>query len=76
VDAPVEGELERPPVEASAASSVSARSRRYGGVGIQDVYFGAHSGDGPSSRVVWVRESRGSWPQCLTVVADVSGLDA
>jgi hypothetical protein len=76
VDAPVEGELEGPPVEASAASLISARSRRYGEVGIQDVYFGAHGGDSPSSRMVWGRESRGSWPQCLTVVADVSGLDA
>ena len=28
VDAPVEGELEGPPVEASAAASVSARKRR------------------------------------------------
>jgi hypothetical protein len=56
VDAPVEGELEGPPVEASAASSVPARSRRYGGVGLQDVYFGAHGGD--ALPVVWSGEGR------------------
>ena len=71
VDAPVEGELEGPPVEASAAASVSARKRRGGrGFGVQDVYLGAHDGDGPSSAGCGGREKRGSWPQCLAVVAD------
>ena len=71
VDAPVEGELQRPPVEASAAASVSARKRRGGrGFGVQDVYLGAHDGDGPSSAGCGGREKRGSWPQCLAVVAD------
>ena len=71
VDAPVEGELEGPPVEASAAASVSARKRRGGrGFGVQDVYLGAHDGDDPSSAGCGGREKRGSWPQCLAVVAD------
>lgn len=71
MDAPVEGELEGPPVEASAAGSVSARKRRgWRRFGVQDVYLGAHDGDGPSSGVCGGREKRGSWPQCLAVVAD------
>jgi hypothetical protein len=50
VDAPVEGELEGPPVEASAAASVSARKGRLvRGFGVQNVYLGAHDGNGPSS---------------------------
>lgn len=71
MDAPVEGELEGPPVEASAAGLVSARKgRRLRGFGVQDVYLRAHDGDGPSSGSCCGREKRGSWPQCLGVVAD------
>jgi hypothetical protein len=85
VDAPVEGELEGPPVEASAASSVPARSRRYGGVGggvgVQDVDFGAHGGEGPSGRAVWEgkvvvrgRNAALSSRMCLARQLEVAGL--
>lgn len=71
VDAPVECELQGPPVKASAVLSVSARSERGGGFGEQDLDFGAHSDNDTPIRVRCGREDCVLRPQCLVVVADV-----
>jgi hypothetical protein len=69
VDAPVEGELEGAPVEASAHASVAARSGRHGRGRAQDVDAGAH---GSSVCYCCCGRERGFgrvWPQCVVVVA-------
>jgi hypothetical protein len=68
VDAPVEGELEGAPVEASAQPSVAARSGRYGRGRAQDVYSGAHGGSVRGCCCGCGREVDRVWPQCVVVV--------
>jgi hypothetical protein len=78
MDAPVEGQLEGPPVEAPASPSVAGHCGWCWKVGAQDVYSGAHGDAMLSFRIGRGRVVGGLWSQCVLTAmfrsSEVAGL--